>query len=72
MTILLLILLVVYLVAVSAPTSIRLVGLVLARNRSSEPPVLWGSTTARLGALKSGTRAAREWPQRDSRDCSEP
>lgn len=65
MTILLLVLLVVYLVAVSAPTSIRLVGLVLARNSSSEPPVLWGSTTARLAALKSGTGAARKWPQRD-------
>lgn len=48
MTILLLILLVVYLVVVSAPTSIRLVGLVLARNRSSEVPVLWESTTAPL------------------------
>lgn len=65
MTILLLVLLVVYLVAVSAPTSIRLVGLVLARNGSSEPPVLWRSTTARLEALKSGTAAARERPQRD-------
>jgi hypothetical protein len=71
MTILLLMLLVVYLV-VSAPTSIRIVALILARNRSSELPVLWGSTTVRLGALKSGTSAAREWLRRDSRDCSEP
>jgi len=65
MTILLLILLVVYFAVVGAPISIRLVGLVLARSGSSRLPVLCGSTTVRLRAVKSGASAAREWPQRD-------
>lgn len=55
MTILLLFLLVVYFAVVSAPISIRLVGLVLARTKSSELPLPWRSATlsARGGALKA-------------------
>lgn len=66
MTILLLILVVVYFGMVSAPISIRLVGWVLARNRSSERPLLWGSTAVRLGVPKSGASAAPEWSRRAS------
>jgi hypothetical protein len=65
MTILLLVLLVVYFAVVGAPISIRLVGLVLARNGSSQLPLLCGSPTVRPGKVKSGASAAREWPQRD-------
>ena len=52
MTILLLFLLVVYFAVVSAPISIRHVGLVLARTKSSELPLPWRSATlSARGAL---------------------
>lgn len=54
MTILLLILLVVYVAVVSAPISMRLAGLILARNGLRDLPLPPGSTTVRSGAPKSG------------------
>jgi hypothetical protein len=66
MTILLLILLVVYFAAVSAPFSIRLVGLILSRNGLRELPLPGVSTTVRSGTPKSGTSAAPKWLRRDS------
>ena len=65
MTIQLLILLVVYFTAVSAPFSMRLVGLILARNGLRELPLPSGSTTVRSGAPKSGISAAPKWLRRD-------
>jgi hypothetical protein len=68
MTVLLLFLLVVYFAVVSAPISIRLVGLVLARTKSSELPLLWRPTTLSApGRSQSGSGAVRDWSQRDSR-----
>ncbi len=66
MTIVLLILLVVYVAVVSAPISMRLVGLILARNGLRELPLLGGSTTFRSAMPKSGTSAAPKWLGRDS------
>ena len=57
MTILLLFLLVVYVAVVSAPISMRLAGLILARNGLRELPLPRGSTTVRSGAPKSGISA---------------
>ena len=65
MTILLLILLVVYVAVVSAPISMRLAGLILARNGLRELPLLGGSTTFRSATPKRGTSAAPEWLRRD-------
>jgi hypothetical protein len=53
MTILLLLLLIVYLALVSAPTSIRFIGMVLTRNSFGGRPLLWGSTDVRLGRSKA-------------------
>jgi len=64
MTYLLLLLLVVYFAAVSAPISIRLVGLILMRNGSSELPSIRGPTAVSSGASKDSNGAAR---RRDSR-----
>ena len=66
MTILLLILLVVYVAVVSAPISMRLAGLILARNGLRELPLPAGSTTVRSGTPKSGISAAPKWLRRDS------
>lgn len=63
--ILLLILLVVYFAAVSAPFSIRLVGLILARNGLRELPLPGAWTTVRSAMPKSGTNAASKWLRRD-------
>ena len=65
MTILLLILLVVYVAVVSAPISMRLAGLILARNGLRDLPLPPGSTAARSGAPKSGISAAPKWLRRD-------
>jgi hypothetical protein len=53
MTILLLFLLVLYFAVVSAPISIRLVGMVLTRNSFGGLPLLWGSTNLRLRHFKA-------------------
>ena len=66
MTILVLILLVIYVALVSAPTSMRLAGLIVARNGLRElPPLPPGSTTARSGAPRSGVSAAPKRLRRD-------
>jgi hypothetical protein len=65
MTILLLILLVVYVAAVSTPVSMSLVGLIPARNGLRELPLPPGSTTVRSRAPKSGVSAAPKWLRRD-------
>ena len=59
MTYLLLVLLVVYFAVVSAPISIRLVGLILMRNGSSELPSIRGPT-----AVKDSSGAARRHDSR--------
>jgi len=64
MTYLLLLLLVVYFAAVSAPISIRLVGLILMRNGSSELRSSRGPTAVSSGAPKDSSGAAR---RRDGR-----
>jgi hypothetical protein len=66
MTILLLVLLVVYFAAVSVPISIRLVGLILARDGLRELPPLAESTTARSIASNSFSRAAPKWLRRNN------
>jgi len=65
MTVLLVILLVVYAAVLSAPISMRLVGLILARNGLRELPLPVGSTTVRSGAAKSGISAAPQWLRRN-------
>jgi hypothetical protein len=67
MTLLLVILLVVYFAAVSAPFSPRLVGLLLARNGLRELPLLGTSTVVRSAKPKSRTNAAAKWFRRDRR-----
>jgi hypothetical protein len=64
MTYQLLLLLVVYFVAVSAPISIRLVGLMLMRSGSSERPPSWRPAAVNSGAPKDTGDAAR---RRDGR-----
>jgi hypothetical protein len=66
MTILLLVLLVVYFAAVSVPISIRLVGLILARDGLRELPPVGESTTARSVTSKGVSRAAPKWLRRDN------
>jgi hypothetical protein len=61
MTILLLVLLVVYVAAVSVPVSVRLVGLIVARDGLRELPLLGKSTPVRSATSKSVTRAAPKW-----------
>jgi hypothetical protein len=58
MTILLLVLLVIYLAVVSAPVSIRLVGLMVARNGLREPPLLEASAIARSRTSEGESSAA--------------
>jgi hypothetical protein len=64
MTYLLLVLLVVYFAAVSAPISIRLVGLSLMRKGSSELPSIRGPTAVSSGAPKDSSGAARRHDSR--------
>jgi hypothetical protein len=59
MTILLLVLLVVYVAVVSAPISVRLAGLILARNGRRELPLPAGSTT---GPFRVAERRHRSGP----------
>jgi hypothetical protein len=66
MTILLLVLLVVYFAAVSVPISIRLVGLILARDGLRELPPVGESTTARSVTSKGVSRAAPKWLRRNN------
>jgi hypothetical protein len=66
MTILLLVLLVIYFAAVSVPISIRLVGLILARDGLRELPRLGESTTARSVTSKGVSRAAPKWLRRNN------
>jgi hypothetical protein len=67
MTLLLVILLVVYFAAVSAPFSPRLVELLLARNGLRELPLSWASTMVRSAKPKNRANAAAKWFRRDSR-----
>jgi len=66
MTILLLVLLVVYFAAVSVPISIRLVGLILARDGLRELPPLGEATTVRSVTSKSFSRVAPRWLRRNN------
>jgi hypothetical protein len=66
MTILLLVLLVVYFAAVSVPISIRLVGLILARDGLRELPPLGESTTVHSVTSKGVSRAAPKWLRRNN------
>ena len=59
MTYLLLLLLVLYFAAVSVPISVRVVGLILMRNGSSELPPIWGPAAVSSGAPKDSSGAAR-------------
>jgi len=65
MTYLLLLLLVVYFATVSAPISIRLVGLILMRNGTSKLPPIWGPTAVSSGAPKDSSSAARRRGSKD-------
>ena len=65
MTILLLVLLVVYFTVVSVPISIRLVGLILARDGLRELPP-GEATTVRSVTSKSFSRVAPRWLRRNN------
>ena len=65
-TILLLILLVVYVVMVPAPISMRFTGLILARNGLRELPLPRGIDDGPFGDTEKRHQCSPQWPRRNS------
>ena len=66
MTVLLLVLLFVHFAAVSVPISVRLVGLILARDGLRELPLPGEPTTVCSATSRSSNRAAPRWLRRNN------